>query len=102
MPDYQEASEIFFGSCRLLQTSYTSLCRDFSTINRHSEEMKGRTYLVEQGTPCILLIEGIPVAGASSEASRLEQAVCVRNECIWNWCGGCATSGKRQEIIPGG
>ena len=38
--------------------------------------------------------EGIPVAGASPEASRFEQAVCVTDRCIRSWCGGCATSGK--------
>ena len=40
------------------------------------------------------LLEGIPVAGASPEASRFEQAVCVTNRRIRSWCGGCATSGK--------
>ena len=43
---------------------------------------------------CILPFEGIPVAGASPEASRFEQAVCVTNRRIRSWCGGCATSGK--------
>ena len=71
MPDYQEASEIFLGSCRLLQGSYTSLCRDFSTIDRPPKERKSRTYPVERGTgACIFPVKGIPVAGASPEASR--------------------------------
>ena len=57
---------------------------------------KGKAeYPVEQGTgACILPFEGIPVAGASPEASRFEQAVCVTNRRIRSWCGGCATSGK--------
>ena len=50
MTDYQEASEIFLGSRRLLQRSYTSLHRNFSTINRPPEERKGRTYPVERST----------------------------------------------------
>ena len=81
MPDYQEASEIFLGSRRLLQRSYTSLRRDFSTIDRPPEERKSRTYPVERGTgACILPVEGIPVAGASPEASRFEQALCVTTD----------------------
>ena len=94
-PDYQEASEIFLGSRRLLQGSHTSLRRDFSTIDRPPKERKSQTYPVERGTgACILPSEGIPVAGASPEASRFEQAVCVTNRRIRSWCGGCATSGK--------
>ena len=46
-PDYQEASEIFLGSRRLLQGSHTSLRRDFSTIDRPPKERKSRTYAVE-------------------------------------------------------
>ena len=73
----------------------TSLRRDFSTIDRPPKERKSRTYPVERGTgACILPFEGIPVAGASPEASRFEQAVCVTNRRIRSWCGGCATSGK--------
>ena len=85
MPDYQEASEIFLGSCRLLQGSYTSLRGDCSTIYRPPEERKGRTYPVERCTgTCFLPIEGIPVAGASrpTEASRFELAVCVMDRRI--------------------
>ena len=93
--DYQEASEIFLGSRRLLQGSHTSLRRDFSIIDRPPKERKSRTYPVERGTgACILPFEGIPVVGASPEASRFEQAVCVTNRRIRSWCGGCATSGK--------
>ena len=56
---------------------------------------KGRTYPVERGTGAwILLFEGIPVAGASPEASRFKQTVCVMDGRIRSWCGGCATSGK--------
>ena len=99
-PDYQEANEIFLGSCRLLQRSYTSLCRDFSTINRPPEERKGRTYPVERGTgTCILPVEGIPVTGASPEASRFEQAFCVTDRRIPSWCCGCATSGNRRGTV---
>ena len=95
MLDYQEASEIFLGSRRLLQRSYTSLRRDFGTIDRPPKEREGRTYPVERGTgACILPFEGIPVAGASPEASRFEQAICVTDRRIRSWCGGCATSGK--------
>ena len=95
MPDYQEASEIFLESHRLLQGSHTSLRRDFSTIDRPPKERKSRTYPVERGKGvCILPFEGIPVAGASPEASRFEQAVCVTNRRIRSWCGGCATKGK--------
>ena len=95
MPDYQEASEIFLGSRRLLQRSYTSLRRDFSTIDRPPKERKGRTYPVERGTrACVLPFESIPVAGASPEASRFEQAVCVTDRRIRGWCSDCATSGK--------
>ena len=65
--------------------------------------MKSRTYPVERGTgACILNVEGIPVAGASPEASRFEQAICVMNLRIQSWCGGCATSGKRREVISSG
>ena len=103
MPDYQETSEIFLGSCRLLQRSYTSLRRDFSTIDRPPKERKGRTYPVERGTgACILPTKRIPVAGASPEASRFEQAVCITDRRIRSWCGGCATSGKRREAISSG
>ena len=53
---------------------------------------------MERGTGvCILPTKGIPVAGASPEASRFEQAICVTNRRIRSWCGGCATSGKRWE-----
>ena len=56
---------------------------------------KGQTYPMERGTgACILPTEGIPVAGASPEASRFEQAVRVMDRCIRSWCGGCASSGK--------
>ena len=42
-----------------------------STFDRPPKERKGRTYPVERGTgACILPFEGIPVAGASPEASR--------------------------------
>ena len=51
---------------------------------------------------CLLPIEGIPVAGASPEASRCEQAVCAMDGRIRSWCGSCATSGKQLETIPGG
>ena len=68
---------------------------DFSTIDRPPEERKGRTYPVERGTgACIFRSEGIPVAGASPEASSFEQTVCVTDRRIRSWCGGCATSGK--------
>ena len=102
--DFQEASEIFLGSRRLLQRSYTctSLRRDFGTINRPHEESKGRTYLVEQGTgACVLPVEGIPGAGASPEDSRFEQAVCVTDRRIPSGCGSYATLGKRQETVSG-
>ena len=92
MLDYQEASEIFLGSHGLLQRTYTSLRQDFSTIVRPSEERKGRTYPVERGTEaCIHPVERIPVAAASREASRFEQAIYVTDRCIWSWCVGCAT-----------
>ena len=92
-----------FLGCRLLQGSHTSLRRDFSTIDRPPEERKSRTYPVERGTgACILPFKGIPVAGASPEASRFEQAVCVTNRRIRSWCGGCATSGKRREALSSG
>ena len=59
--------------------------------------------LTERGTgACILPFEGIPVAGASLEAPRFEQAVCVTDRRIRSWCGGCATSGKRREAISSG
>ena len=94
-PTTKKQSEIFLGSRRLLQRSYTSLRRNFSTIDRAPEEREGRTYPVERGTgPCILPIKRIYVAGASPEASRFEQAVCVMDRRIWRWCGACATSGK--------
>ena len=65
--------------------------------------MKSRTYPVERGTgACILPFKGIPVAGASPEASKFEQAVCVTNRRIRSWCGGCATSGKRREALSSG
>ena len=36
---------------------------------------------MERGTgACIILVEVIPVAGASPEASRFEQAICVRTD----------------------
>ena len=41
MTDYQEKSEVFLGSRRLLQRSYTSLRRDFSNVNRPCEEKRG-------------------------------------------------------------
>ena len=99
-PNYQEASEIFLGSLRLLQRSYTSLRRYFSTTDRPPKERKGRIYPVERGTgACILPTKRIPVAGASPEASRFEQAVCVTDGRIRSWCGGCATSGKRPQCF---
>ena len=63
-------------------------------VNRPPEERKGRTYPVEQAGTYILPIERIPVAGASPEASKFEQAVCVTDGRIRSWCGSCATSGK--------
>ena len=57
----------------------------------------------ERGTGvCILPFEGIPVAGASPEASRGVQAVRVMDRRIRSWCGGCDTSGKRREAISSG
>ena len=41
------SNEIFLGSPRLLQRSYTSLRQNFSTINRPPKERKGRTYPVK-------------------------------------------------------
>ena len=58
---------------------------------------------MERGTGvCILPFERILVAGASPEASRFMQAICVTDRRIQSWCGGCATSGKRGETIPSG
>ena len=55
---------------------------------------------MERGTgACILPTKRIPVAGASLEASRFEQAVHGMDRRIRSWCGGCATSGKRREAI---
>ena len=50
---------------------------------------------------CVLTVKRIPVAGASPEASRLEQVICVMDRRIWSWCGCCTTSGKRQEAFSG-
>ena len=52
---------------------------------------KARTYPVERGTgACILPSEGIPVAGASPEASRFEQSrLCYEQthpELVWRLC----------------
>ena len=91
-------------------------------FGRPPEERKGRTYPVERGTgACVFPIERIPVAGASPEASRFQQAglqasanlqsslhplvckqVCVMDRRIRSWCGGCATSGKRRETVSRG
>ena len=94
-PTTKKQVRSFLGLVGYYRDHYTSLGRDFSTINRPPEERKSRTYPVERGTgACILPFEGIPVAGASPEASRSEQAVCVTDRRIRSWCGGCATSGK--------
>ena len=54
---------------------------------------------MERGTgACILPFEGIPVAGASPEASRFEQAICVTDRRIRSWYRGCATDGKLYPV----
>ena len=49
---------------------------------------------------CIQPTEGIPIAGASVEASRSVKAVRVKDRHIRSWGGGCVNAGERWEAIP--
>ena len=75
--------------------------RDLITIDRPSKEAKSRMYPVERDTgTCVFPNKGIPAAGASPEASRLNKAIRTMDRRIWSWGGGCATTGNDGMLYP--
>ena len=60
-------------------------------------------YPVERDTgTCVFPTKGIPAAGASPEASRLNKAIRTMDRRIWSWGGGCATTGNDGVLYPVG